>query len=860
VGAIACIWLIFLLLRPSRQGEERRYVFEGFFWLLLAGFFWTCLQILPLPSALLRWISPQAHEVFTQILTPLGLYSEGAFRALSLSIPETLAKLLRDVGLLALFVAALQWGHTHWHLRAFLRFTVIGAAVIAGLVILQTILRIPQPLMGMYNPQFHLHTFLQGSPLINQNHLGGYLLFHSLLAYTLALDSEDFWEKISWAAAGAVMGILVLLTLSRAAVIAYLLALFAFLWLVGSAMAKGQLGRKHKEEEEDDEEGKKKPQRGRWGFLEQIWKQPALRALVLLFFVMVGVGVELSSGALVQEFEQTSVSLRKDKLAAILEFSLPLLREYPWVGVGRGAMGMAWPRFSSADMLTKGRLTPTHVESFAIQPLVDWGILFGVFWVICFFWLFWRLWSGSRGFLEHACMIALFALLLQNMADFNLEFPATAFPFFLLLAILKRQQCSRKKMPTTHKPTFLAVIGLAGLVMIVSIFSHAFTYSYRKIHIVWSQIEKQEGEAFKASLQRLVSLRPSDYVLAVLAARHYSTGKRWEPELALQWLERAAYLNPTAGNILLLRGYVYARLGLYQDACRALERAVKLSPDILLAAAHIVEQFGFYEHALRLFRDRDLMVRVLRGLLQKEERGALLLKWKKHLIRRFPKEIEIYRAILTLKLQQAYKEEKEDREKAMAILKDARALLWRVFEQMPKEKSFFALFSGHILREQGDFAGAVRYYRQAMKEKESPDYWRAFFSLMRLYVRLRQEDAVYKMFMKGRRLTHNLNHQGELFFLYARLLTRRYAYRAALEAYERAVHYNPRPAHYWFALADVAAQMGLYDRSLEIFERYRVNPLYRESMEKKIKQVKEMMQAERGRKGLRDIYGEQKKQ
>ncbi len=621
---LACvgIWLLMLLLRPAAKGHPKRYVFDGWFWWLLAACVFTALQLVPLPPALLSWLSPRAHEIFSRVLGDIpGAWP--SMRPLSVSPPETKMKLIRDIGIFLLFAGGVMWAHHRWHLRMLLRAMVIASMALSGLVLVQTLLRIEKPLMGLYTPTLAGGGLLLGSPLVNMNHLGGYLLFHSVLAFVLSLDAEDQRMRWFWVAGGG-MGGMIFLTLSRGAIVFYILGMLAFFALVG-VYASRRRADSRKEDEEDGEE-ESRLLSSAWG---EIWQRPSTRWVILLGSLTFLVVADFASDALYREFQHTSLSLREDKLGAIYEFSAPLIRDFPLVGVGRGAMGMAWHRVSSTGMISKGRVTATHVESVLLQPLVDWGVFVGLLWLFWGVWLFWRTWSRARGLLERGACLAVMLLFLQNWADFNLEFFATAFPCFLLLGALRRQHHDRKKNATKR----VCAHGVGGMVCVGLVIAavcvpSAWSENYQRVHERWAALEERDGEEMEQGFMNLMSKRPSDYTVALLVARHYNQGKRWQPDKALRWLEKSRYLNPTEGSIALLRAYTYARLGLYQDACAEMDRSVELSPHLVSNAAFLVEQFGFFQQALRRLKQSHLMELVVSKGIQKKEKKDVVFQSK----------------------------------------------------------------------------------------------------------------------------------------------------------------------------------------------------------------------------------------
>lgn len=852
---LACvgIWLLMLLLRPAAKGHPKRYVFDGWFGWLLAACVWTALQLVPLPPEVLSWLSPRAHEIFSRVLGDIpGAWP--SMRPLSVSPPETSMKLIRDIGVLLLFAGSVMWAHHRWHLRMLLRVMVIASMALSGLVLVQTLLRIEKPLMGLYTPAGGGGGLLLGSPLVNMNHLGGYLLFHSLLAFVLSLDAEDRRMRWFWVAGGTVMGGLIFLTLSRGAIVFYILGMLAFFALVGMDASR----RRTDSRSEGEENGESEEPRLASSVWVEVWRRPSTRWAILLGSLVFLALADFASDALYKEFQHTSLSLREDKLGAIYEFSAPLIRDFPLVGVGRGAMGMAWHRVSSTEMISKGRVTATHVESALLQPLVDWGVLLGLLWLLWGGWLFWRTWCGARGVVERGAFLAVLLLFLQNWADFNLEFFATAFPCFLLLGALRRQYHDRKKERQGRSLRVVWGALVIGLGIAAVYIPSAWSDNYQRVHEQWAILEDRDADEFESGFMRLVSKRPSDYTVALLVARHYNQGKRWQPDKALRWLEKARYLNPTEGSIALLLAYTYARLGLYQDACIEMDRSVELSPHLASNAAFLVEQFGFFRQALQRLKHSHLLEIVVSKGIQKKEQKALFFDAKDALLSKFPKEFWLYRRILDLlaeKERQAQQKkpkkiESKGQEVQSTPYRESWEFLFRIRRIFPNQQGFFFFYKARILLAEQRPLDAIVAYEDALRYQSNPMYWTAFFDLMSLRISLRKEAEVRGMFARGRRQIKESYRLGQLFFLYSQMFLKRYAYREALEMLEQASQYDSKADGYRFALAEVYAHVGSFQRSLGMYRRYVLDPRYAAFAKKQMLWVEQLQRAARDTQGV----------
>ena len=100
--------------------------------------------------------------------------------------------------------------------------------------------------------------------------------------------------------------------------------------------------------------------------------------------------------------------------------------------MGRGAFEVAYTRVNATSTLTF-----SHLENEYLQAVVDWGIPGAAFLALAMGLLILsaiRRWQA--GPLEAGALGGLAALALQNVADFNLEFPGVALPALALIATL----------------------------------------------------------------------------------------------------------------------------------------------------------------------------------------------------------------------------------------------------------------------------------------------------------------------------------------------------------------------------------------------------------------------------------------
>ena len=105
----------------------------------------------------------------------------------------------------------------------------------------------------------------------------------------------------------------------------------------------------------------------------------------------------------------------------LVEWTVPIIRDYLWFGVGRGA----YEAVSGAYRSMVGFATYQHAENFIADWAAEWGVVASLAALISFGWL---LRPNKTGLLRHplptAALIGVLVLFLQNLVDLGLEVTA----------------------------------------------------------------------------------------------------------------------------------------------------------------------------------------------------------------------------------------------------------------------------------------------------------------------------------------------------------------------------------------------------------------------------------------------------
>lgn len=888
IGLLAGTLAFFLLFRmKTRSGlTERRLQLDAWFWLLLAALVFTTCQLVPLPLSWFATLAPSTDRVFRHTLGSLGLYDLGAWQPLSLAPPQSVAKLLKDIAVLLVYVVVLQWASQRPRVRLLMRVSVLSAVVMCGLILFQTLLRIPQPWMGLYS-SFDASagtwpTLLLGSPFLNPNHLAGFLLFNTLLALPLFINNINPAERWGWGLAFGLLSINLFLTLSPWAIFLYVLALLAFSGFLGyrlftenpedptvldpayaplpflnvSPATAERLSAEqaipaypsHKPATTPDpsdptepikkKKTKKNYQRSSrdpkpiWKGWKWLWQRKALRLAFAGVVVILGLGMSWAAHTLRTHLrpkvQETSLSTRDS-----LVISGQLLQHYPLWGTGRGATPLAWPRFTSAQSPWLGQKTLTHVESQWLQPLVDWGIPFGLAFVLCILWLLWRLFQRGQGMMERGIWLAIVILFLHNLHDFNLAFLGTGLPWILFIAALVRLQDSRTPCTQRYPLFSLGILAGIGLLAILALTPYARRYELPRLAQHMSALHNMTPEQQQSHLRRLFRHVPSDYLLASFLTQHYITPRFWNAQQALTWSRIGLFLNPTAAEIHLMRGYLFARNQAFEKATAALAHSVLYRPALLEQAAQTVFQFNFADKVLRHSPTSHFAVEIFKRWHLCREQAERCEPTVIALQQRFPRVLSVQQQLTLLYTWRIANELARTPQLPPATLRPRlEHYQQRIQQQLenirrlsPQDsESFHSLIAGNLALYQGNTQQAIAHFQRVLAQQQGHE-WPAFLKLYPLYVRTSNTPSLQALWKQGRSLFHDPKQIAWIAYQEGQWLELQGQYQQAMTRYGEATQLDPQDK-YWLATAELCKRLKEYACTLRIYQNLSQKPQY----------------------------------
>lgn len=445
-------------------------------------------QLVPVP-ALVHRLSPGATRIFEASLAPLGLYP--AARPLSLDPAETARELAKAIAGFAAFVVACSLSNTRRR-----RQKVLVALALSGIAAASTVLAFALIGAGpLVAPNY---------PFVNRNHLASLLNLSAFVALALAVRARG-QARVLWLFGFAATSTVSVLTLSRGGLIALLVgaAIFLALHLRTNATADH--------------------------------RAMTIRATLVVGGLVVALGVAgyLAFDPLVAKLE-TLRGGAGDTRWALWRPALQLLRDFPVVGVGRGAFSDVFAGYQ----LESATYQFTHVENDWLQVFLDLGIPGGLLLIGAFAgtWFF----AARRRDLsetEVGLLAATAAVAVQNAVDFSLELLGVAIPFAVAMGLLARRQRTWRVRGRVLRP-FVAVLGLFAAVGLAI----AWRHDQRREQA--SVLEPASGNASAQNARAAALWHPADWLPHAVAGVRLSAERRCGE--AMPWLIRAMALSPSA--------------------------------------------------------------------------------------------------------------------------------------------------------------------------------------------------------------------------------------------------------------------------------------------------------------------------
>jgi tetratricopeptide (TPR) repeat protein len=481
VVVIAALSLVALATALWVRRSSPTSVIDGLLIVMCVAWLWTCLQVVPLPSGVAHALSLGSVQSAERLQ---GLAWAGTIPlTISRDLGSTQLQILIGIIILAAFLAARLGGPSGLKPIAI---AAVASALLIGLEGVAHRVSDAEAVFGIYSPRFTKPQLL--TPLMNNNHLGGFALMGALIAAGLAAQRGSPSRRV-WAVASSLCTITVAWTLSRGA-IGGLLFGFVLLgaWLIGSKRS--------------DRRGSAIP-------------------LAVVGAAIAGILAFAGLEPILRRFEVQGL----DKLA-VAAHGFRLLEGYAWwLGVGRGA-------FSVAFVTEAGSLARyTHPENIVVQWMTEWGVPIAVALLAVLAFALWKRFRTTDQPLIAATCIGIFALSLQNLVDFSLEMAGIVVVVSALLGALLPASSLSHSERTRRLSVAALVVFLIALGVLAPRVVESDTQSI--VDRLTRSIASNDEDDFQATLSRGLALHPGEPTLALLAGT-YAGSKRHRD--APRWL------------------------------------------------------------------------------------------------------------------------------------------------------------------------------------------------------------------------------------------------------------------------------------------------------------------------------------
>ncbi|MHB8054914.1 MAG: O-antigen ligase family protein [Candidatus Aminicenantales bacterium] len=429
IGVFALYAVYLFMDRKPRPGiklmEEIRHLRPVFFGLFLfLGF-----QMLPLPAMIIRVFSPRTAALRAQFV-PVS--AQAKMTTFSLHPGATLGAML-ELAACVLIGSLILRTVTHRIQIRRIMLTLIGVGVFEALYGMFELYR-NNPRLLFYRKTFNLDSAT--GTFVNRNHFAGYLEMVIPLALGLIVSRFDLFGEpgTPWRARLArflnrglavnillgaglvVMAVGLLLSNSRSGVV--VLALTFVLMSVLAAQAFGHT----------------RMQKG--------WVRHIIQIAVL---AIIGLGLYVGLEAMIGRFALDK--LLQDGRPRYWGAVMTMIGQFPLFGVGFGAFGSVYPAYDTTGM----EYALVHAHNDYLELLSELGIVgAGLLAFALGFILFksFRTWMARRHpelkGLALGCLASSAAILIHSMTDFNLQIPANAFVFSVVLALTMKTVYHRK--------------------------------------------------------------------------------------------------------------------------------------------------------------------------------------------------------------------------------------------------------------------------------------------------------------------------------------------------------------------------------------------------------------------------------
>lgn len=515
-------------------------------WVLAGLGLYSLVQSIPLPLRLLEKLSPSAALAWSRSLLPFS--EQVRFGSLSVDPGATTVEAGKWLAYAVAFWLAAAFGRRRGAkpVIGFVYFCALAVALATlghGLVGATRV-------FGVYAPQLGTASDHVG-PMLNPNTLAGYLMLGAFCGFGFILSAADPLQRWLWGAGTAFIVSSVILSGSRGGVVALtlgILALAAFAFWTRHQRSKGR--------------------RFKW----YDWCAAGL--------AVAAVGVFAILGARNSWFELTHGDLSKLRMST---WVVPMLRDFPVFGVGRGAFETAFPFYKQVS----DNIIYANPENIIAQWLSEWGIPVGSLGIASLLWLLRPSRIGlGRQPMASAAAIGIAALLVQNLVDFSLELFAPMLATVLILGACWGQNDERARVERSNAPwqklpaAVLVALTLGCVGLAANRGSRPVSLERLALQAQYAQLNPRQAadsQALWSDIRKAIERHPAEPYFPRLAAVLALRLGNVEP---LPWIGRALERGPVDSRTHWILAKALQKHGFLQQALLEARLAVEYDNDL----------------------------------------------------------------------------------------------------------------------------------------------------------------------------------------------------------------------------------------------------------------------------------------
>jgi len=516
--------LILSIVLSGRWLRHRPVVVPIFAWGLGILCIGAAAQLVPLSAGILSILSRAGDAIF-QFAAGGKDYPA---RPASLDAPATLGELGKLTAYLAFFLATAIHFRRPSRSRLLLQTLVATALAVACIGFVQAIFD-PDRILFFYRPARGFGTWVRGT-FVNANHFGALTCLAAPVALNLAFQGRSKRGTALWLGSCLLLNIATVASLSRAAIGALAIAEVGV--VVGFLLLRGR----------------------NTASLGKTFGIIAFLVAGLLF-------ASLATLDRMAAIDFTFSAERDDPQSKQFAWrnSIPMIRDFPWLGSGRGAFESAFGRYNTEG----GKVTYPWIENTPLQIVIDFGLPVATIALVL---LVLSLWSAVKVVRRQPELLGalggLVALFLHDLADFSFEIPGVMLPALALAGVLfaaTREGGTSRFSVSPRRIQWLWPAALVPLALIVPNLRRQNVDDELKAlvesHSPPAQIEQRT--------RALLALHPADYAIPLTAGEILGSSLH---QNTLGWINHAMYLSPNHSRPHLLVGVYLARINRKRQA------------------------------------------------------------------------------------------------------------------------------------------------------------------------------------------------------------------------------------------------------------------------------------------------------